>query len=69
MFNIDMLVHHNRNWCQSNEGMSSFTYRFYDQNQELQYRQQIDEQYPWYLLASTIIYAMIFAIQIMYLPR
>ncbi|XP_060813480.1 adenylate cyclase type 2 isoform X1 [Bombus pascuorum] len=58
-----------RNWCQSNEGMSSFTYRFYDQNQELQYRQQIDEQYPWYLLASTIIYAMIFAIQIMYLPR
>ncbi|XP_043588764.1 adenylate cyclase type 2 isoform X1 [Bombus pyrosoma] len=58
-----------RKWCQSNEGMSSFTYRFYDQNQELQYRQQIDEQYPWYLLASTIIYAMIFAIQIMYLPR
>ncbi|KOX74628.1 Adenylate cyclase type 8 [Melipona quadrifasciata] len=58
-----------RKWCQGNEDMSSFTYRFYDQNQELQYRQQINEQYPWYLLASTIIYGMIFAIQVMYLPR
>ncbi|KAK9300530.1 hypothetical protein QLX08_006860 [Tetragonisca angustula] len=58
-----------RQWCQGNEGMSSFTYRFYDQNQELQYRQQIDEQYPWYLFASTIIYSMIFVIQVMYLPR
>ncbi|KAK1123292.1 Adenylate cyclase type 2, variant 2 [Melipona bicolor] len=57
-----------RQWCQGNEDMSSFTYRFYDQNQELQYRQQIDEQYPWYLFASTIIYGMIFAIQVMYLP-
>lgn len=49
--------------------MSSITYRFNDQDQEFQYRQQIDEQYPWYFLASTTIYIMIFGIQIMYLPR
>lgn len=54
---------------QGNEGMSSITYRFNDQDQEFQYRQQIDEQYPWYFLASTTIYIMIFGIQIMYLPR
>ncbi|XP_043520152.1 adenylate cyclase type 2 isoform X4 [Frieseomelitta varia] len=76
MIESNILVNNNfncfvdiRQWCQGNEGMSSFTYRFYDQNQELQYRQQIDEQYPWYLFASTIIYSMIFAIQVMYLPR
>lgn len=49
--------------------MSSITYRFNDQDQEFQYRQQIDEQYPWYFLASTTIYIMIFGIQIMHLPR
>ncbi|XP_017756963.1 PREDICTED: adenylate cyclase type 2 isoform X2 [Eufriesea mexicana] len=58
-----------KQWCQGNEGMSSLTYRFNNHNQELQYHQQNDEQYPWYLLASTIIYVMIFVIQIMYLPR
>lgn len=59
----------NRQRYQGNEGMSSITYRFNDQDQEFQYHQQIDEQYPWYLFASTTIYIMIFGIQIMYLPR
>ncbi|XP_017890300.1 adenylate cyclase type 2 isoform X2 [Ceratina calcarata] len=58
-----------KQWYQGNEGMSPLTYRFNDQNQELRYRQQTDEQYPWYLLASTIIYFMIFGIDVLYSPR
>ncbi|XP_029052909.2 adenylate cyclase type 2 isoform X6 [Osmia bicornis bicornis] len=56
-------------WRGGNEGMSSLTYRFNDRNKELLYREEIDEQYPWYLLASSTIYLMIFVIQIIHLPR
>ncbi|CAL7936192.1 unnamed protein product [Xylocopa violacea] len=56
-------------WCQGHEGMSSLTYRFNDQDQELRYCRQTDEQYPWYNFASTLFYFMIFCIQIIYLPR
>nr|XP_012150842.1 PREDICTED: adenylate cyclase type 2 isoform X2 [Megachile rotundata] len=59
-----------KGWCGGgSEGMSSLTYRFNDRNRELRYQEQIDEQYPWYLLASSTIYLMIFAIQIIHLPR
>ncbi|XP_076173456.1 adenylate cyclase type 2 Ac76E isoform X2 [Ptiloglossa arizonensis] len=64
-----------KEWCKGNsdgnssEGMSPFTYRFNDQNQELRFREQTDEQYLWYLPASSTIYAMIFCIQIIYLPK
>ncbi|KZC13637.1 Adenylate cyclase type 8, partial [Dufourea novaeangliae] len=60
-----------KRWCSGNgtEGMSSYTYRFTDQAQELRFREQVDEQYLWYLLASGTIYAMIFPIQIIYSPR
>ncbi|XP_053973477.1 adenylate cyclase type 2 isoform X2 [Hylaeus volcanicus] len=62
-----------KEWCKGNsngnEGMSPFTYQFNDQNQELEFREQLDEQFLWYLLASGTFYAMIFCIQIIYLPK
>ncbi|XP_076683337.1 adenylate cyclase type 2 Ac76E isoform X2 [Andrena cerasifolii] len=58
-----------KQWCNGNEGMSPFTYRFNDQNQEALFRQVADEQYPWYPIASCTIYAMIFCVQVIYLPR
>ncbi|XP_076238819.1 adenylate cyclase type 2 Ac76E isoform X3 [Calliopsis andreniformis] len=56
-------------WCNGNEGMSSFTYRFNDQDHERRFHKEFDEQYLWYPLASCTIYAMIFFVQIIYLPR
>ncbi|KAF7992438.1 hypothetical protein HCN44_001763 [Aphidius gifuensis] len=59
-----------KQWCGvSNEGMSSTTYWFKDKNQESQYRDQRDEQYPWYVVASNVLYSTMFCIQIIYLPR
>ncbi|XP_063978331.1 adenylate cyclase type 2 isoform X2 [Diachasmimorpha longicaudata] len=54
--------------CTGNEGMSSTTYWFKDKIQESQYRDQRDEQYPWYVVASTVLYAAMFIIQVIYLP-
>ncbi|XP_029175293.1 adenylate cyclase type 2 isoform X1 [Nylanderia fulva] len=56
-------------WCGGNEEMSSFTYWFKDKNQEQLYREQRDEQYPWYVVASSVVYTIMFCIQIIYLPR
>ncbi|XP_011635258.1 adenylate cyclase type 2 isoform X2 [Pogonomyrmex barbatus] len=58
-----------QHWCGRTEGISPFTYWFKDKNQEQLYREQRDEQYPWYVVASNVIYAMMFCIQIIYLPR
>lgn len=58
-----------RQWCGGSEGISPFTYSFKDKNQEQQYREQRDEQYPWYVVASNIVYVMMFCIQLIYLPR
>ncbi|XP_015125001.1 adenylate cyclase type 2 [Diachasma alloeum] len=54
--------------CTGNEGMSSTTYWFKDKTQESQYRDQRDEQYPWYVVASTVLYSAMFIIQVIYLP-
>ncbi|XP_012220110.1 adenylate cyclase type 2 isoform X2 [Linepithema humile] len=56
-------------WCGGNEGISPFTYSFKDKNQKQLYREQRDEQYPWYVVASNVVYTMMFCIQIIYLPR
>ncbi|KAK2576760.1 hypothetical protein KPH14_005405 [Odynerus spinipes] len=58
-----------KQWCGGSEGISPFTYWFKDEQQERQYREQKDEQYPWYLLASNVVYTTMFCIQIVYLPR
>nr|XP_033339524.1 adenylate cyclase type 2 isoform X2 [Megalopta genalis] len=60
-----------KRWCSGNgtDGMSPFTYRFNDRTDETRFREQIDEQYAWYLPASIVIYAMIFVIQILHLPK
>lgn len=58
-----------QHWCGGSEGISPFTYWFKDKNQEQQYREQKDEQYPWYLVASNVVYTMMFCIQIIYLPK
>ncbi|XP_026826717.1 adenylate cyclase type 2 isoform X2 [Ooceraea biroi] len=58
-----------QHWCGGNEEISPFTYWFKDKNQEQLYRDQRDEQYPWYVVASNVVYAMMFCIQIIYLPR
>ncbi|XP_031835270.1 adenylate cyclase type 2 Ac76E isoform X2 [Nomia melanderi] len=60
-----------KRWCSGNgtDGMSPLTYRFNDQAEELRFREQIDEQCSCYLPASIAIYAIIFFIQIIYLPR
>ena len=60
---------HCRQWCGGNEGISPVTYWFKDKNQEQLYREQRDEQYPWYVVASNVVYTMMFCIQIIYLPR
>ncbi|XP_044583203.1 adenylate cyclase type 2 isoform X1 [Cotesia glomerata] len=53
----------------NNEGMSSTTYWFRDKSQETQYRDQRDDQYPWYVIASNVLYLTMFCIQIIYSPR
>ncbi|XP_066589083.1 adenylate cyclase type 2 [Prorops nasuta] len=58
-----------RQWCTGNEEMSAIVYWFKDANQELRYREQRDEQYPCYLLASNLIYVVMFSMQIAHLPR
>lgn len=58
-----------QHWCGGSEGISPFTYWFKDKNQEQLYREQRDEQYLWYVVASNVVYAMMFCIQIIYLPR
>lgn len=58
-----------RHCCGGNEGILPFTYWFKDKNQEQQYREQRDEQYSWYVVASNVVYMMMFCIQIIYLPR
>ncbi|XP_047364793.1 adenylate cyclase type 2 isoform X1 [Vespa velutina] len=58
-----------KQWCGGSEDILPFTYWFKDKHQELQYREQKDEQYPWYLIASSIVYTTMFCIQIVYLPR
>ncbi|XP_043284355.1 adenylate cyclase type 2 isoform X1 [Venturia canescens] len=58
-----------KHWLVGNEGMSPITYWFKDKNQETQYREQRDEQYPWYVLASNILYCTMFLIQAIYQPR
>ncbi|XP_008556239.1 adenylate cyclase type 2 [Microplitis demolitor] len=57
-----------RQWG-NNEGMSSATYWFRDKSQETQYRDQKDDQYPWYVIASNVFYLTIFCIQLIYSPR
>ncbi|XP_020286222.1 adenylate cyclase type 2 isoform X2 [Pseudomyrmex gracilis] len=56
-------------WCGGSEEISPFTYNFKDKNQEQLYQEQRDEQYPWYVVASNVVYMMMFCIQIIYLPR
>lgn len=56
-------------WCGGSEGMSPFTYWFKDKSQEQLYQEQRDEQYPWYVVASNVVYMIMFCIQIIYLPR
>lgn len=48
--------------------MSSLTFWFKDAGQERQYREQRDEQYPWYVLVSTLLYLVMFFVQTVYLP-
>ncbi|KAL7306373.1 hypothetical protein TKK_0001797 [Trichogramma kaykai] len=58
-----------RQWCGKRDGMSSLTYWFKDAERERQYREQPDEQYPWYVLVSSLLYLVMFLLQICYLPR
>ncbi|KAI4479680.1 hypothetical protein M0804_010730 [Polistes exclamans] len=58
-----------KQWCGGSEDILPFTYWFKDKHQELQYREQKDEQYPWYLIASSIFYTSMFSIQIVYMRR
>ncbi|OXU22268.1 hypothetical protein TSAR_001676 [Trichomalopsis sarcophagae] len=57
-----------KQWCGRREGMSSLTYWFKDTGQEHQYREQRDEQYPWYVLVSTLLYLIMFFVQTVYMP-
>ncbi|XP_012533479.1 adenylate cyclase type 2 isoform X2 [Monomorium pharaonis] len=57
-----------QHWCGGSEEISPFTYWFKDKNQEQLYREQRDEQYLWYVMASNVVYTMMFFIQIIYLP-
>ncbi|XP_070525347.1 adenylate cyclase type 2 isoform X3 [Cardiocondyla obscurior] len=57
-----------QHWCGGSEEISPFTYWFKDKNQEQLYREQRDEQYFWYVVASNVIYIMMFCIQVIYLP-
>ncbi|XP_018315113.1 adenylate cyclase type 2 [Mycetomoellerius zeteki] len=56
-------------WCGGSEGISPFTFWFKEKSQEQLYREQRDEQYLWYVVASNVVYAIMFCIQIIYLPR
>ncbi|KAL6421843.1 hypothetical protein ACFW04_010981 [Cataglyphis niger] len=56
-------------WCGGSEEILPFTYWFKDKDQEQLYQEQRDEQYPWYVVASNVIYMIMFCIQIIYLPR
>lgn len=58
-----------RQWCGGSEGISPFTFWFKEKSQEQLYREQRDEQYLWYVVASNVVYAIMFCIQIIYLPR
>ncbi|KAJ8683942.1 hypothetical protein QAD02_019734 [Eretmocerus hayati] len=58
-----------KQWCGQREGMSSLTYWFNDASQERHYREQKDEQYPCYVLISTILYMFMFFVQMAYLPK
>ncbi|KAG5326148.1 ADCY2 cyclase, partial [Acromyrmex heyeri] len=60
---------HCRHWCGGSEGISPFTFWFKEKSQEQLYREQKDEQYLWYVVASNVVYAIMFCIQIIYLPR
>jgi hypothetical protein len=66
MIMIKIMVY--RQWCSRGEVMSNLTYWFRDVSQEHQYREQRDEQYPWYVLISTFLYLIMFFIQAIYLP-
>ncbi|XP_033219941.1 adenylate cyclase type 2 isoform X2 [Belonocnema kinseyi] len=56
-------------WCGGREGMSTLTYWFNESHQEDQYREQKDEQYPWYVTMSNVIYSTMFCVQVIYLPK
>lgn len=58
-----------KQWCGGREGMSTLTYWFNETNQEDQYREQKDEQYPWYVTISNVIYSAMFCVQVIYLPK
>lgn len=58
-----------QHWCGGSEGISPFTFWFKEKSQEQLYREQKDEQYLWYVVASNVVYAIMFCIQIIYLPR
>ncbi|KYM85050.1 Adenylate cyclase type 2 [Atta colombica] len=60
---------HCRHWCGGSEGISPITFWFKEKSQEQLYREQRDEQYLWYVVASNVVYAIMFCIQIIYLPR
>lgn len=58
-----------KQWCEGKEGMSTLTYWFNETNQEDHYREQKDEQYPWYVTISNVIYCAMFFVQVIYLPK
>ncbi|XP_018045916.1 PREDICTED: adenylate cyclase type 2 isoform X2 [Atta colombica] len=58
-----------QHWCGGSEGISPITFWFKEKSQEQLYREQRDEQYLWYVVASNVVYAIMFCIQIIYLPR
>ncbi|KYN42871.1 Adenylate cyclase type 2 [Trachymyrmex septentrionalis] len=58
-----------QHWCGGSEEISPFTFWFKEKSQEQLYREQRDEQYLWYVVASNVVYAIMFCIQIIYLPR
>ncbi|XP_051157374.1 adenylate cyclase type 2 isoform X2 [Leptopilina boulardi] len=58
-----------KQWCEGREGMSTLTYWFNETNQEDHYREQKDEQYPWYVTISNVIYCAMFFVQVIYLPK
>ncbi|KYN04410.1 Adenylate cyclase type 2 [Cyphomyrmex costatus] len=58
-----------RHWCGGSEEISPFTFWFKEKSQEQLYRERRDEQYLWYVVASNVVYAVMFCIQIIYLPR
>ncbi|XP_043482985.1 adenylate cyclase type 2 [Leptopilina heterotoma] len=58
-----------KQWCEGKEGMSTLTYWFNETNQEDHYREQKDEQYPWYVTISNVLYCAMFFVQVIYLPK